>query len=356
MQEINLEAKIDELLAYPTHCFGEPASERWLSLCSSLSKYQSGSANFAIDKDRKWELVSGLQKSIRRADKSTALQLISGIRNMPEEYAYFWRRMCVIGCEDIGPADDTLVRFVVACATVFSPKKMGAENHRLLCFLAEQMCDLPTRSRVCCSFEIVSNAVEKRALPSLGPDDRMILDAIARQKAAIQMANTPLYEWQKKHNWRTEGLLRFVGLEVALEKEVRSEPVPHCRTIFELPGYCYDMHTRIGLAVLRRLVQGVPNAGAIRDFFQGSRTNTPHRALGEALFTVEGGREKDELVYPALSSLEQRVAAYKYGLPFDQWLRLCDLTLDALERGIVDRVREETLMREYGQKRLELVC
>src|SRR5205823_15054789 len=106
---------------------------------------------------------------------------------------------------------------------VFPPKKMGPENHRLLCFLAEQICDLPTRSRVCCSFEIVSNAAEKRALPSLGPEDGVILDAIARQKVAVHAGNTPLYEWQKKNNWRTEGLLRFVGLELPLEKEVRLE-------------------------------------------------------------------------------------------------------------------------------------
>ena len=356
MRETYFESKLEELLAYPEHCFGEPASERWLSLCSSLSNYQAPSENFAIHKDRKWELVSALQKAIRRAEKATVLQVISGMRNMPEEYAYFWRRFCVIACEDVGPSDEMLVRFTIACITVFSPKKMGPENHRLLCFLAEQMCDLPTRSRVCCSFEIVSLAVEKRALPSLGPEDRVILDAIARQKAAVHAGNTSLHEWQKKHSWRTEGLLRFVGLELPLEKEIRSEPVPACRTIFELPSYCYDMHTRIGLAVLRRLVQGVPGAHAIRDFFHRTRTNAPHRALGEALFYVEGGGEKDELVYPSLCSLEQRVAAYQYGLPFDQWLRLCDLTVKALERGLIDRLREEVLRRQYGQEKLPLVC
>src|SRR5260370_39401617 len=125
MRETYFESKLEELLAFHEHCFGEPASERWLSLCSSLSNYQTPSGNFAIDKKRKWELVSALQKAIRRADKATALQLISGIRSMPEEYGYFWRRICVIVSEDIGPADDTLVKFVVACATVFSPKKAG---------------------------------------------------------------------------------------------------------------------------------------------------------------------------------------------------------------------------------------
>src|SRR5437588_3192947 len=143
MREANVQAEFQKLLAYPEHCFGEPASEKWLDLCSSLSTYQAPSLNFPIEKIRKWELVSALQKAIRRADKTTALKLISGIASMPEEYGYFWRRMCVIACEDIGPADDTLVKFVVACTTVFSAKKMGAENHRLLCFLAEQMCDLP---------------------------------------------------------------------------------------------------------------------------------------------------------------------------------------------------------------------
>src|SRR5437899_3397405 len=149
MRETYFESKLEELLAYHEHCLGEPASERWLSLCSSLINYQARSGNFAIDRKRKWELVSALQKAIRRADKATALKLISGIASMPEEYGYFWRRMCAIACEDVGPADDTLVRFVVACATIFSPQKMGLENHRLLCFLAEQMCDLERRSRYC---------------------------------------------------------------------------------------------------------------------------------------------------------------------------------------------------------------
>src|SRR6266851_6154088 len=114
MRETYFESKLEELLAYPRHYFCELASERWLHLCSSLSTYQAPSLNFPIEKGRKWELVSGLQKAIRRADKPTALQLISGIATMPDEYSYFWRRMGVIACEDVGPADDTLVRFVVA--------------------------------------------------------------------------------------------------------------------------------------------------------------------------------------------------------------------------------------------------
>jgi hypothetical protein len=350
------EVKIGELLAYPEYHFEEAASERWLTLCSSLSRYQTDCRNFPIDKGRKWELASALQKSIRRADNSIVLQLISGVANFPHEYGYFWKRMCVIACEDVGPAADTLVKFVIACATVFSRKKMGAENHRVLCFLAEQMCGLPVRSRIVCSFEIVRIAVEQRALPSLGQEDRVILDAIARQKAAIHAGNSQLHRWQKKLNWRTEGLLRFLGLALPSETKVRSEPMPRSGSIFELPNYSYDMHTRIGLTVLRRLVQGIPGAQAIRDFFQRSKMSAPHRALGEALFYMEGGREKNELIYPSLCSLEQRVAAYKFGFSFDRWLQLCDLIHEALERGVIDRLREEVLCQQYGQKQLDLVC
>ena len=263
--------------------------------------------------------------------------------NMPEEYGYFWRRICVIACEDIGSADDMLVKFVVACATIFSARNTGPENLRLLSFLAEQMCDLPIRSRIYCSYETVSIAANKGLLPSLEPEDEIILDVIVHKKKTVEVGNSWLHEWQKKNNWRTGGLLRYVGLSLPLKR--RSTPI-HClrpELIFDLPSYCYDaVHqdwTR-GFAATR---PGSHGAEAIRDFFQRNRVNAPHKVLGEALFTVEGGREKCELVYPSLRSLEQRIFARRFGLPFDEWLRLCDLTREALENGVIDRLREEIL-------------
>src|SRR5947207_13706787 len=104
MQRSYSQATISELVTYPEHFFGEPASEGWLALCSSLSKYQPPSGDVVIKKERKWELASAFQKAIRRANKATALRLISGIANMPDQYGYFVRRMCVIACEDVGPA------------------------------------------------------------------------------------------------------------------------------------------------------------------------------------------------------------------------------------------------------------
>jgi len=191
-------------------------------------------------------------------------------------------------------------------------------------------------------------------MPPLSNEDAAIEEAIARQKESIRGATTLVHLWQKKNNWRTEGLLQFVGLSLPSESHVKTDPLPAFRMIFDLPSYCYDVHTRIGLTVLRRLVHGTH--GAIREFFKQNRTQMAHKVLGEALFTVEGGREKCELVYPSLSSLEQRIFAHRFGLPFDRWPHLCDLTREALEKGVIDRLREEALRQQYGQEKLELIC
>ncbi|MCU1305398.1 MAG: hypothetical protein JWN45_93, partial [Acidobacteriaceae bacterium] len=292
-----------KLLCYPNSNWGQSTSDRWISLCTGLREYEVPCRSFAINRERKWELVSAFQKAIRRGEKQIALRLASAIDSMPEGYAYFWRRLCVIACEDVGPGDDTLSQFVVACATVFSPKRTGPENYRLFCFLSEEMCELSARSRVYCSYETVNLAIANGVLPKLQPEDRIIVEAIVNQKEAVEAANTRVHEWQKKNNWRAGGLLKFVGLALREEMEIKNDPVPASRMLFDLPSYCYDVYTRVGLTVLRRLVQGVSGAEGIREVFQQSRAKAAHRALGEALFTVEGGREQGELIYPSLCSL-----------------------------------------------------
>jgi len=141
-------SQLDLLYRYPESMWAKPVSERWVFLCDALRHYDAPVGRLVLARERKWELVSALQKSIRRGEREIALHLLSAIDGMPQEYAYFWRRVCVTACEDVGPADDTLAAFVVACSTVFPPKKTGNTNYGLLCFLAEQMCDLSTRSRI----------------------------------------------------------------------------------------------------------------------------------------------------------------------------------------------------------------
>jgi hypothetical protein len=47
-----------------------------------------------------------------------------------------------------------------------------------------------------------------------------------------------------------------------------TKPIPPSRILFDLPSYCYDMHTTVCLQVLQRLVRGVTGAEGIKDFFR----------------------------------------------------------------------------------------
>jgi len=105
-----LSSQFQELIAYPETGWADAPSDRWVSLCHGLLASEASCTNaFPVDKERKWELVSAFQKAIRRGEKQLALHLVSAMDSMPEEYAYFWRRLCVIACEDVGPADDVLL-------------------------------------------------------------------------------------------------------------------------------------------------------------------------------------------------------------------------------------------------------
>jgi hypothetical protein len=104
--------------------------------------------------------------------------------------------------------------------------------------------------------------------------------------------------------------------------------------LFGLPSYCYDMYTRVGLRVLKRLVQGVEGAEGIRELFQQNKIKSAYMALGEALLFVEGGHIQGELIYKPLYCLEQRLFAYQFGLPLESWLHLRVLVKKALEEGV----------------------
>jgi hypothetical protein len=214
----------------------------------------------------------------------------------------------------------------------------------------------PTRSRIYCSYGAIEPIALKAELPRLTLQDESIVSAIMQQREAVQAPGNPRREWQKKNDWRADGLLKFVGLRLPFEITKTEAPIPTSRILFDLPSYCYDMHTRVGLKVLQRLVRGVHGAEGIRDFFQENKIRNAHRALGEVLFFVEGGRIQGELTYEPLCSLEQRLFAHQFGLPLERWCDLRVLVEKALREGIIDQVREEVLGQHYAQEKLQFDC
>jgi hypothetical protein len=347
-------ALCQELLGYPLSKWGWTPSEGWVSLCNGLRDYQPPSKSLTITPERKWELVSAFQKSIRRGDMQMALSLVSAMDSLGE-YSYWWRRVCVVGLEDVGLADDTLAAFVVACSSVFTPKKTGSKGYDVICYLVEKLCDLPNRSRIYCSYAVIEPGATKGELPELTMEDKEIVSAILERNAIVRAGGTPWLAWQKKNDWRAAGLVKYVGLRLPLEMTTVKTPVPPYKIIHDLPSCAYDMYTRTGLRVLHRLVRGVKGAEPIREFFRQNTVKDAHRALGEALFFEEGGRIRGELIYPALSCLEQRVFAHQFGLPLESWLHLRVLVGRALKVGVIDRVREEVLQQVYGQMLLGLI-
>jgi hypothetical protein len=190
-------------------------------------------------------------------------------------------------------------------------------------------------------------------LPELTLQDQETVSAILQRRAALQVPENPWLEWLRKNDWRAEGLLKFVGLRLPAKMTQNASPIPPSKMLFDLPSYCYDMHTRVGLQVLQRLVRGVHGGEAIKEFFQGNKIKSAHTALGEVLFFVEGARIAGELVYEGLCSLEQRLFAHQFGLPLQKWEYLCLIAEKALCDGILDRVREEMLQRHYAQSKLQ---
>jgi hypothetical protein len=339
---------LQQLLQYPEKFWAIPPTNRWASLCAELSRYQPPISEWVLqNRERKWELVSAFQKAVRRGDKATALRLISGMEGMAEEWPYFWRRLCTTVCEDVGPADPELTRFVIACSIV-TPKKGSEENYPLVCFLTEKMCDLEHRSRVYCSCSFVEEHLSSH-LPTWSDRDEVVISWLNDVSAKVKSASTPVEMWLSTNNWRGEGMLKYLAKDLPFEMQRSSLPLPPPKVLFGLPSYAFDQHTRIGLAVLRRLVKGVAGAEEIREFLRHQKVKNPHPAVGEALFYVEGSRIKGELICEPLCSLEQRMLALQFGLSLESWERLKRLVQNALEEGVIDRVREEVLLQAHGQ-------
>jgi hypothetical protein len=213
------------------------------------------------------------------------------------------RRLCVIACEDIGPADDELATFVVACSSIFTPKRTGSKTYDIFCFLVELMCDLPSRSRIYCSMSMIESIAAEGVLPKLSDENAQMVSAIMHRKVMMLSPADAWQKWQSKNDWRAEKMLRFVGLTLPSETFKVQLPIPAYKMLFDLPSYCYDIYTRIGQEVLRRLMRGTFGATAIKNFVHRSKVKKALKALGEALFSVEGHASKERCCTPRCPGL-----------------------------------------------------
>src|ERR1700687_613474 len=77
---------------------------RWQELISLLLTFSPTTSKVVVrDQNRRWELVSAYQKSIRRADAPMALKIVSAFDSIPQHRGYLWRRLLTTVAEDVGP-------------------------------------------------------------------------------------------------------------------------------------------------------------------------------------------------------------------------------------------------------------
>lgn len=331
---ISIEPMIKDRLAWT----GMADEKWWKEACDALVLYEPPPPSLKLSHpERKWELVSALQKTVRRGDTQLALKLVSAMCSLPTELAYFWKRVCTTATEDVGPADNAVMNFVICASKVYTPKKAADFQYKVLCFLTEMMCETD-RSRVYCSESIIDSLLSSAVMPNnLKPAEKELL-------AHIQECGD-VTDWAVKNNWRGEGMLKYQMLAGTTNQSLmprfwkRPEPL----LLKGLPSYSYDMHTRVGKSVLVRMT----GFKVIKEFFEQNPSIKPRaEALGWALFFEEGGKIDGEMDNIVVSVLEQKFVAAKFGWTFDNWMLLRDLIKTLLDDGAIDKLREKVLSEQ----------
>ena len=341
------ELHLETLKHYPQTIWKLEPTSYWLQLCEELSHYQPPARHLTLKNvERKWELVSSFQKSIRRADLKMALPLVSAMASFPAEWAYFWRRLTIIALEDVGPAAPELVLFVVVCGTLYTPGKTGGDKlYHLVSFLTDRLCSVAARSRVYCSLVVSAEILSRIPVPTFSEWEVTLLDWMAGVTNLEEQPDSYLTAWKAKNKWRGDGLLRYLCLDLPFPLRAVELPVPQHTILYGLPSCGYDMYTRTGRQMLKRLIQSNPDVKRVAAQLPKARNLIT--VVGECLFFVEGGRICGELLNPDLYRMEQRLFALQFGLPYACWTEMRAAVEGALHSGEVDKLRHEVLASTY---------
>ena len=310
-----------EFLEFITSKLGDKAADL-TDLAERLEWYEAPVTQVAeYNADRKWEIVSAIQKSIRRGNVAIALEMSATLLRADQEplTTYLWRRIAVTAGEDIGLAEPELVAFVLLCNQFFTPKKFPTLQPKVLSFLTEELAQA-SKDRSLCDFSVISMWA-KNGDPGGREGEEIIkqvreCDAIAKSCASnkdrkpywVNYAGyTRLLNYLVEQDYRTEGMTKFVGLELQFmkggtERQLCSPEyalVTRPPMLRGIPEYAYDMHTRVGKRALVRFSE----YEKIKPYLPPGTERLG--ALGWALFYVEGGQLDRDVGYPKRDAIEQ---------------------------------------------------
>lgn len=288
----------------------------------------------------KWILASNLQKSIRRGLANTAVGTASKLLSVDERY--FWRRLLVMGYEDVGFGDiglchDLLKTFrrealcrqlgAVRVAGYFTEALANARKSRALCDaiaglefnvrlgeiekpcfaltdeqLVEAICsDEPLMTRLATLRHICGyreNAYDSyRAITPARPE---LMREVCRVLALTDIETTLFMSGQSTSESMNIALPLVARLAHGQQHEVQSEQV------FEgVNGILFvglDRHTRLGARCFKRFAR---EAKPLADFFHQRPELNPVAVLGVSVFVVEGSLLNRWVVFPKSEALRQ---------------------------------------------------
>lgn len=326
----------------PVLCEDEVEQSHWEFLCNQLPvalSAQNKSSLSVRNASRKWELVSAYQKTVRRGNADLAKHLICGMVSLQEERQYMWKRICTTVCEDVGAGNPTLMKFVLAVSSVFTPSKMSGQQALDLWIWLTEMMACSDKSRLYCQFSILENCIKEGAVNAFGSTGHGFHVRQVLATPVGYQASTEGDKWLCKADWRGEGMASGPVRRVQIPGEMVQNGwnPPAVQSIAGLPDYAYDMHTSVGKGVCIKLCGHVQ----VKNVFNVETPKDKTKAVGYAMFFEEGGRIQAEWQDPQVTELEQRVVAEKHGLSYEAWKALRAAVAECLSTGYVNSAREK---------------
>jgi hypothetical protein len=328
------------------HCPDSISLSLWADWIQHIQEAMCGNNPLSLvvkNPNRKWELVSAYQKTVRRGDLPLARGLVSAMVSMGDERAYMWKRIATTSAEDIGGGNPLVMKFVLSAYSCFPPTSLSPDSmHGLWGVLTDLMCG-SAKGREYCQYSILKDCLTS-------PDmTYKCFDAStygSKVKAVLytslkEVAQTPGDSWLVTSNWRVEGMAvgPLWSSMLGTTTTPTAELLPAHQTMYGLPSYAYDMHTRVGKGAIMRLCGKLP----LRQLFASSAPTSKPTAVGWAMFFEEGGKIQGRYASPELDALEQVAVAERMGLPLPVWAELRSLVAAMLASGEVDEIRTSVI-------------
>lgn len=273
---------------------------------------------------KKWLLVSGLQKSIRRGKAEKARQC--GHAVMLLDSAYLWRRLCVIALEDIGWANPMACAMTLAVAS--SKKFRTTYGEKELLFFLTDMLALGMKDRTLCDWVNVRHTTPEQLHfnrqmfdHQMVNSDMPFLGKFMAVKGRMLMRD-PLFlavlpQWKMLQ--QSQGF--WLHVEDRTETEIRG-----------IPASAYDQHVSVGKRALAYFAKACPAVRKILDEFPFVDKLA---VLGGIVFVFEGALLDRQLRFDGWQAVWEGGLDSDYhfmeGMPKEKQLELLDAVSQNLE-------------------------